>query len=146
MHVLRRAVFDFVLYKGSGKHKIRWQKATRYIFEEFRLDGEGLTFSEVCGLFGWEPSYLQRKAKELTRSKIKKLETSKFREDLDDTYVEVVDRVLNWPSINAPTPFMLPYHYNEECREELRLRVVKREPVERHVSFIPLAVFSPSPA
>jgi hypothetical protein len=135
--VLRRSVFDWVLYKGSGKHKLTWQRANRFIFGEYPIDGMGLNFVQVCGLFGWEPEYIRRLTKALTRDKIKKLETSKFKDQFDDSVVEVVNRTLNWEQAGAATPFLQPYHYSREYRETLRPRVVPRSP-KRHVSFLPL--------
>lgn len=135
--VLRRSVYDYVLYKGSGKHKLRYQRAARYIFTEYRLDEAGLTFDQVCGLFGWEPEFLRRLTRKLTRSAIKKLEASRFLDDFDDNYVEILRRTLSWEMVDACTPPLQAFHYNKDHREVLKLRVTERRAQERHVSFVP---------
>lgn len=123
MCVLRRSVFDYVLYKGSGKHKLKFQRACRFIFE--RDDGDGLTFEQICGLFGWEPGYLQRMTKQLTRADIKKLEAMKFKDDFDDTPISTLALSAKWET-GTVVPFFAPYNYNEEVRDRLRMRPVVR--------------------
>jgi hypothetical protein len=58
--VLRRAVFDYVLYKGVRQHSLEWKYAFRYIFSEKQEYDNGLSFEEVCELFAWDADYLRR--------------------------------------------------------------------------------------
>jgi hypothetical protein len=79
--VLRRAVFDYVLYRGSGKHRLQWKKAHVFIFGGGRVE-DGLTFEEVCSLFTWDPDYLRRMTKSMTRADIKKLYALSLKDDM----------------------------------------------------------------
>jgi len=126
--VLRRAVFDYVLYKGSGPHSLEWKRAFQYIFTRGVRYDNGVSFEEVCELFGWDPDYLRRLATRLTRADIKKMETTQFREDFVFDAVQVlVEQTEKWKTSNFAAPFLPLYKYNEECREKLRPRVVRRE-------------------
>ena len=124
--VLRRAVFDYVLYKGCGSHKMEWQLAAQYIFEEDMEYDNGLSFEEVCELFGWDPGYLRRLSNKLQRSDIKKLEFNTYREDfcLPDDLAVAADRRERWKVARGSVPLFLPYHYVQEIREKLSLKPV----------------------
>ncbi len=125
--ILRRTIFDFVLYKGVGKHKMRWQQAHRFIFGGGRAvdDEDGLTFDEICGLFGWEPSYLKRKVKELDRGDIRKLEAMKFKECFDEGTATILTQAVTWEG-GQTVPIFAPYNYSPEYREHMKLREVQR--------------------
>lgn len=124
--VLRRTVFDYVLYKGSGKHKLKWQQANAFIFPLDEDDAPcmaGLTFDEICALFSWEPDYLRRLTKELKREDIRKLESTKFRDEIDDLAISNIER-MTWSNVKAPTPFLTPQRYNDELKRVLAPKVV----------------------
>lgn len=104
--VLRRAVFDYVLYKGVAKKQKEWQYAYQYIFSINQEYENGLSFEQVCDLFGWHPDYLRRLATQLTRADIKRLEVSSFKEELTQEAVEqVVKKVSRWKTSRFATPF-----------------------------------------
>jgi len=127
--VLRRAVFDYVLYKGSRRHALDWKRAAQYIFEPGLRYENGLSFEEVCELFSWEADYLRRMTTQLTRSDIKKMETTQLRgEFVYDAASSVVRQTERWKTENFATPFLPLYHrYTEEYREKFRPKVVGRE-------------------
>jgi len=126
--VLRRAVFDYVLYKGVRSRSIEWKKSFQYIFTEGLRYENGVSFEEVCDLFGWNPDYLRRLTTKLTRSDIKKMETTQFREDFVYDIVKVtVENTEKWKTSNFATPFLPLYRFNEEHREKFRPRVISRE-------------------
>ena len=126
--VLRRSVFDYVLYKGVRAHSLDWKYAFRYIFVEGQVYDNGLSFEEVCDLFCWDADYLRRLTTKLTRDDIKKMETTQFREDfVFDAVKVVVDQAEKWKTAGFAAPFLPLYQYNEEYRERLRPRVVRKE-------------------
>jgi len=126
--VLRRAVFDYVLYNGVRSHRIEWQKAYRYVFQEGIRYENGLSFEEVCGLFGWEPSYLRRLTLKLERSDIKKIEYGAYREALtfQDFLALAADAREKWNVTKAALPLFAPYNYPEDVREKLKLKACPR--------------------
>jgi hypothetical protein len=125
--VLRRAVFDYVLYKGVAKRQREWQLAYQYIFVPNQEYENGLSFEEVCDLFGWEPDYLRRLAVQLHRSDIKRLEVSSFKDELTQESVEVVvKKVSRWKCARFATPFY-PRMLDEYTSG---VKVVRREKVE----------------
>lgn len=126
--VLRRAVFDYVLYKGVKSQRRDWKWAKEYIFDGAYYDGGGdpdawgLSFDHVCGLFGWDPEYLRRIAKTLTRSDIKKLESSKFRDlFVLDAAEFIISMVVRWSHGN-PAPFMTRRQYSKDYRKPFILK------------------------
>jgi len=126
--VLRRAVFDYVLYKGVRQHSLEWKHAFRYIFTEGQEYDNGLNFEEVCDLFNWDADYLRRLTTKLTRDDIKKMETTQFREDfVFDAVKVVVDQTEKWKTASFAAPFLPLYQYAAEYRERFRPRVVRRE-------------------
>ena len=139
--VLRRTIFDYVLYRGVGKHKMRWQQAHRFIFGGGADEEGGLTFDEICGLFGWEPEYLRRKVKELGRGDIKKLEAMKFKEVFDEGTASVLTEAACWES-GQSVPIFPPYNYSAAYREQMRLRTVSRPAQKRLKSFVPKVQWS----
>ena len=81
VQVLRRAVFDYVLYKGNGAKRKQWQSAFNYIFMAGRKydalpNGDpAFGFEEVCSLFSWDPDYIRRLVTQLTRADIKRMDS-----------------------------------------------------------------------
>lgn len=126
--VLRRAVFDYVLYKGVRAHSLEWKRAFQYIFSEDVKYEAGLSFEEVCELFGWDPGYLRRLATELTRADVKKMEVGQMRSEfLFNLVASVVDRTQRWTSFRAAVPFFPKFDYSPEYRKALEPWVVRRE-------------------
>jgi len=123
--VLRRAVFDYVLYKGKKKHEMKWRRAHRFIFDDETDYGINLSFTEICGLFGWEPEYIQRKVKDLDRTDIRKLESTKFREDfkLDMMPTESI-QTPKWEAAPVSAPFFTKFLYSKDYRGSFVLRPV----------------------
>lgn len=104
--VLRRAVFDYVLYKGVAKRQRDWQYAYQYIFSQNMEYDNGISFEDVCDIFGWDPDYLRRLATQLTREDIKRLEVSSFKDELTQEAVETtVKKVSRWKTARFATPF-----------------------------------------
>jgi hypothetical protein len=104
--VLRRAVFDYVLYKGCGEFKMEWQYAFNYVFTEDQEYDNGYSFEEVCAMFNWDPDYLRRMTTKLTRSDIKRLETSSFKGDFFQKEVEIsVKETGSWTNCRCSLPF-----------------------------------------
>lgn len=133
--VLRRAVFDYVLYKGQGKHKRRWQLAAQFVFDPQPVDRDGLSFAEICALFGWDPDYIRRLTKRLKRDDIKRLETTKYRDDFDGAPIRIIASSAEWAGYTASVPFFTPYNYNGDLRRLLELHTILEE---RPESFAPL--------
>jgi hypothetical protein len=126
--VLRRAIFDFVLYKGSGKHKLQWKKAYAFIYGTEQ--SEGLCFEEICALFGWEPDYLRRLAKSLTREDIKKIYAASVKED----YLELVQTRPQRPLGRTQEAVHLASYselFHTAVRPRLRLRNKRLESMVR---------------
>jgi hypothetical protein len=126
--VLRRAVFDYVLYKGVRSRSIEWKRAFQYVFTEGQRYENGVSFEEVCEMFGWDPDYLRRLTTQLTRADIKKMETTQFREDFVYDVVKVaVEQTEKWKTTNFAAPFLPLYKFNKEHREKLSPRVISKE-------------------
>ncbi len=126
--VVRRAVFDYVLYKGSGQHALEWKRAFQYIFSENVLYENGLGFEEVCALFGWEPDYLRRLTTKLTRSDIKRMELERMKEEfVFDLISVVVKRNEKWKTSGAAVPFFPFFDYSTEYRQKMELKIISRE-------------------
>jgi hypothetical protein len=104
-HVLRRAVFDYVLYKGVGSKKLQWQRAFQYVFTEGLRYEDGFSFEETCELFGWDPDYVRRLTTQLTRADIKRMETESFSGEFsEDRLSIIVKKSGRWKS-GAALPF-----------------------------------------
>jgi len=133
-HVLRRAVFDYVLYKGVGKRKMDWQRAYQYVFVKSLHYEDGFSFEEVCEMFGWDPDYLRRLTTKLTRSDIKRMETSSFKDELTQDVVELfVKKSGRWKTASFAIPFY-PRFVNEFVHTPAT-RTVRREIIS---SLVPL--------
>ena len=134
-HVLRRAVFDFVLYKGVGKHRLEWQKAYQYIFSPGQKYTNGLSFEEVCDVFGWDPDYVRRLTKQLGRSDIKRMETEAFKEEFSQDLLEsCVNGMLRWRSVRGSLP--LYPRMVDEYTPIPDTKVVLRETLSRPVPLV----------
>jgi hypothetical protein len=147
-NVLRRAVFDYVLYKGSGKNRLRWQKACQYLFNDKMNTGDKPSFSEVCDLFGWEPDYIRKLTRTLQRGDLKKVELSKLRDDIpriqksrkpmakrterEDQGSDFLCMVLRWDA-GASVP-MMSLVFQARSKKPESLKQVFRE--ERHASLV----------
>lgn len=133
--VLRRAVFDYVLYKGVGKRKLEWQKAAQYVFTKGLRYEQGLSFEEVCELFGWEPDYIRRLTTKLDKSDIKRMETSSFKEELtQDALASAVKKAGSWKTSN----FALPFYPRmlDEFTFIGEVKVIRRETLARRVPMV----------
>ena len=126
--VLRRAVFDFVLYKGVRAHSLEWKRAFQYLFTEDVKYEAGLSFEEVCELFGWEPDYLRRLVTQLTRADVKKMEVGQMRSEfMFNLVASAVERTQKWTSFRAAVPFFPKFDYSPEYRRALEPWVVREE-------------------
>jgi len=133
--VLRRAVFDYVLYKGVGKKKIDWQRAAQYIFTPDLRYENGLSFEEVCDIFGWEPGYLRRLTTKLVKSDIKRMETASFKEELTQDALELaVKKTGKWKTSN----FALPFYPRmlDEFTFIGEVKVIRQETLARKVPMV----------
>jgi hypothetical protein len=126
--VLRRAVFDYVLYKGVRQHSLEWKRACQYIYTPGIRYENGLSFEEVCVLFDWNSDYLRRLTSRLTKADIKKMEVSQIREEFTFNLIEAVVRcTARWKDSRAAVPFFPCYEYSEEYRQKMVLKVVQKE-------------------
>jgi hypothetical protein len=126
--VLRRAVFDYALYKGVGSHSLIWKKAVQYIFTVGLRYEDGFSFEEVCSMFGWDPDYLRRLTVQLTRADVKKMETAQFRGDFVFDVVElVVEKTGKWKTTNFAVPFCPFYCVTDEYKDQIARRPIQRE-------------------
>jgi len=136
--ILRRSVFDYVLYKGARRFRRRWQECHNFIFGSNDEDDiDGLTFDQICSLFGWEPSYIRRLTKTLKRSDIRKMEATKFKEDFDEGPIYEVARSDRWSS-GGSTPYFPPYNFGRASRGHVVLRVMR---AQRQLSLAPVGVW-----
>jgi hypothetical protein len=134
-HVLRRAVFDYALYKGVGKHKLEWQKAYQYIFSPGQKYVNGFSFEEVCDVFGWDPNYIRRLTVQLTRSDIKRMETEAFKEEFSQGLLEsCVKDLLRWKSVRCALP--LYPRMVDEYTSMPETKVVHRETLSKPVPLV----------
>jgi hypothetical protein len=126
--VLRRAVFDYVLYRGVRQHSLEWKRAFQYVFTPNQKYDNGFSFDEVCELFGWDPDYLRRKVTTLTRADVKKIETSQVREEfVFDIITSAAEQTERWKTENFAAPFLPLYKYALSYRDQMKPRVVRRE-------------------
>ena len=104
--VLRRAVFDYVLYKGVRKHRLLWKRAYQYVFTIDQQYDNGLGFEEVCELFGWDPDYIRRLTVRLTREDVKRMETASFKDEFMQNDLEAaVKNSGRWKTSGFAIPF-----------------------------------------
>lgn len=126
--VLRRAVFDYVLYKGIGSHRREWQNAYRFIFTDVVAHHEdmGLSFEDICYTMGWEPDYIRRLTLEMTRADIKKMEVNGFKEVLSfqEKLAMVADNNSRWEGSRFAIPKFPPYNFPPELRKCFELKPV----------------------
>ena len=135
LSVLRRAVFDFVLYKGARRHRIEWQTANKFIFETACDEGDGLTFEQVCGLFGWTPEAIRRRISKLERSDIRKLESTKLKDDfpMASAYYKPVHMTWETAIGSAPSITMAPVNVTKELAAELRSSKIDKTVTHQHL-------------
>lgn len=132
--VLRRAVFDYVLYKGVRSRRLDWQRAFQYVFTKGQRYENGLSFEEVCALFAWDPDYLRRLTTQLKRSDIKRLETSSFKDDFSEDLVQsVVKKSGRWKTSNFALPFY-PRMVDEFIHMDTK--VIRKESYTRKVPLV----------
>lgn len=140
VYVLRRAIYDYVLYRGQGDHELEWKTACSYIFgeqfldmpelpdeEELLLEGcpedvFSLTFEEVCGLFGWDPDDVRRITRRMTRDQIKKFESDQLHDLLDNHQVQIVSLTPIWSGTGSSAPSLTPLNYSRDYIDQLRLQ------------------------
>ena len=123
--VLRRAVFDYVLYKGVGARRRDWKRAYQYLFGGAQHDC-GLNFTEVCGLFGWDPEYMRLLTAKLTRTDVRKLEFGKFRDEvMMEVITHIVENNLRW-EFGYAVPFFPPHNYIPSYREAFTPKISKK--------------------
>ena len=104
--VLRRAIFDYALYRDNPKQKVRWVEADKYIFgTEDREDG-GLSFDEVCALFGWDPDYIRRLTLQLDKTNIRRLENN-IKSEMDHKPEYVIPRK-TWTTFSGASVCFIP--------------------------------------
>ena len=123
--VLRRAVFDFVLYKGVRSKQMEWQHAYRYVFSRDQEYENGLSFEEVCYMFGWEPDYIRRLAKRLTRADVKRIEYGSFHEEQQprDAAALRTDIQVSWGGGDS-VPGIVMDRLGASAKEKMSLRTV----------------------
>lgn len=132
--VLRRAVFDYVLYAGVRARAMDWTRAYQYVFVPGQRYENGLGFEEVCELFNWDPDYLRRLTTKLTRSDVKKMETTQFRGDfVYDEVVSVVEHVEKWKTSGFAASFLPRFKFDYETRARIEPSVVYRESYIRQI-------------
>lgn len=118
--VWRRAIFDYVLYKGV-RRSIHWKRAYQYIFEETKCE-DGFTFDEVCAFFAWDPDYVRRLTKSLTREDIRKLDSQKFIKEFMTMVVSLANNNMRWRTGATIPPFFNSYRYTRDYETELSAR------------------------
>lgn len=124
--VLRRAVFDYVLYKGKGQHEMKWRRAHKFIFGDPSEMETNLSFEEICAVFGWDPDYVRRVVKGMDRGSVKKLESTKFRDDFQlDTMVS--DTTSGAKESVSPTHLFVRFLYSRDYRKVLSLQPVRQK-------------------
>ena len=119
--VLRRAVFDYVLYRGVGSKKLEWQYAYKFIFtdSEVHHEDESFGFEDICNTMGWEPDYIRRLTLKMTRADIKKMETNSLKEvvSFQDKLAMVASNTERWSKNGGTVPTFAPYNYPPELRK-----------------------------
>ena len=131
--VMRRAIFDYVLYRGCGPWSLECRLASQFIFvDDTKYEG-GLNCEEVCGLFGWDVEYIRSLVKKLSRADIRKLESSKFKEEFLVDYLSViVESFVRWSTFpGLVTPFLTNRRYAPEYRELFRLKTIPNSEMPR---------------
>lgn len=127
--VLRRAVFDYVQYKGSAKKELEWKRANRFLFGDPKESEDGASFEDICAMFGWEPSYIRRIIKSLDRSDMKMLEPSRFKDEfkMDSSMPDAPDG-RRWASVDGAIPLLTWLTYSRQYREQLKPKPVAEAP------------------
>jgi len=119
--VLRRAVFDYVLFKGIGSKRREWQYAYRFIFTPtvVHYQGQGLSFDDICETMDWEPDYIRRLTLKMTRADIKKMEVNGMKEvvSFQDKLTMAAQNSARWSGSRCAVPKFPPYNYPPELRK-----------------------------
>ena len=124
--VLRRAVFDYVLYKGKGHKRHVWQHAYRFLFSYGVKYDNGLSFEEVCDLMGWDPGYVRKLTMGMTRADIKKMEFNSYKEELtfQDQLTLAAENTARWKGNKFAVPRFPPYNFPPDIRRQFSLTPV----------------------
>lgn len=126
--VLRRAIFDYVLYRGVRSRSLDWKRAYQYVFTEGAEYENGFSFEEVCAMFDWDPEYLRRLTTKLTRRDVKKMETSYLRGDFTFNEVEAaVSSISEWKISHSAVPFLPSFKFAVGYESLGKQKVVWRE-------------------
>jgi len=137
VNVIRRAMFDYVLYKNKRQFEVRWKRAYAFIFEDNGEIDEELRFEEVCSMFGWNPSYIRRLIEKLDRGDIRRLESQRFKEEFrQDTSVITPSAGPRWSSSPAAVPIFLHLIYSREYRPSISVRQVPAVGFDRSVPLV----------
>lgn len=127
--VLRRAIYDYVIYKGVRSKKLEWQRAFRYVFSRGLRYENGFSFEEVCDLFGWDPDYLRSLTAKLDRSDLKHVESLSLRgENTYELVRKAAKESSRWRSSNFAVPFC-PL-FPKVTGDRKPARVVKEETIK----------------
>jgi hypothetical protein len=130
VNVIRRAMFDFVLYKNKRQFEVRWKRAYAFIFESDEY--AGLTFDQVCSLFGWNPGYIRRLIEKLDRSDIRRLESQRFKEEFrQDTEAVPPLTGPRWAASPAAVPIFTHLIYSRDYRPRISVRKVPEFGLDR---------------
>lgn len=127
LNVVRRAIFDYVLYKGAGRNEMPWKRAYAFLFlDEHEEEVEdGLSFEDICGLLDWNIEYVRRLIKSMDRSNVRRLESSKFRHEFSTEFAPTADssRAPEWDE-GVSVPFFRWLTYSPLYQRPLKLRVI----------------------
>ena len=109
MSVLRRAIFDYVLYKGNSQHRLEWQRANQFIFGicDSRME---ITFTDICNMFAWDPEYIRKLMGRLTRADVKQFDNTVLLDD-NPTFQTLVTKAITqrpkWRIVSSSTPILI---------------------------------------
>lgn len=125
VNVIRRAMFDFVLYKNKRQFEVRWKRAYTFIFEDSEEFDGGLKFEEICSLFGWNPGYIRRLIEKLDRSDIRRLESQRFKEEFrQDTEPVPPLTGPRWGFFPAAIPIFIHLIYSRDYRPRVTVKKI----------------------
>ena len=80
--------------------------------------GQGLSFDDICETMDWEPDYIRRLTKKMTRADIKKMEVNGMKEviSFQDKLAMVTQNSARWAGTRCAIPKFAPYNYPPELR------------------------------
>jgi hypothetical protein len=99
--VVRRAIHDYVLYKGVRRKSMDWKRAHLYLFGEGVRHEEGLSFEDVCALLEWDPDYVRKLTLMMQRSDIMK-STPKKPKPVVEEMQEQAEKMSRWRQTAMP--------------------------------------------